>query len=511
MADDHIQRPYRASQPPVRNAPGIASATPSASDPLAELARLIGQNDPFAEYGRDGGQRAAAAPVVGPAEYAQPPAHDLPAAAAPAYADERYAAAPGYADEQYAAQPAPFPPPAAPPPQYAHEDYGDPAYAGDAYAQGVLPGHADETAQSAYEQGLYDPNNPQSAAEQEHFYDDVPPRRRTGILAIAAVFALAVIGTAGAFGYRALYGSSAPSGPPPVIKADVKPSKIVPAADSKDPKSAKLIYDRVNNGQNEKLVSREEQPVGIKDKPVGTVLPQGQNGAPGSGSMQQAALGSGVLGVEPKKIHTIAIHPNQTANAPAQPPAAAPAPMPAPAPAHAQPATPSKPPSRAATNPAPRQVAHAEPPVRHAAAPSNAPLSLNPNAPAAPARTAPRTMRTGAVAAPTPIAPARTTAPAPAPTRTSAPTHIAPASSGGYAVQIVARHNEADAQASFRSLQAKYPQQLGGKAPLIRRVDLGAKGIYYRAMVGPFGSADEASQVCSRLKAAGGQCIVQRI
>jgi cell division septation protein DedD len=122
---------------------------------------------------------------------------------------------------------------------------------------------------------------------------------------------------------------------------------------------------------------------------------------------------------------------------------------------------------------------------------------------------APRTMRTGAVAAP--IAPARTAAPAPAPTRTSTPTHIAPASSGSYAVQISSRHNEADAQASFRSLQAKYPQQLGGRAPLIRRVDLGAKGIYYRAMVGPFGSADEASQVCSRLKAAGGQCIIQRI
>jgi hypothetical protein len=499
MADDHIQRPYRASQPPVRSAPGIASATPSASDPLAELARLIGQSDPFAEYGRDGGQRAAAAPGVGPAEYPPAPAHDLPASAAPAYADEHYAAAPGYADEQYAAQVAPFPPPAAPPPQYAHEDYGDPAYAGDAYAQGI-PDHADEAAQLDYEHGPYDPNNPQSVAEQEHFYDDVPPRRRTGILAIAAVFALAVIGTAGAFGYRALYGSSSPSGPPPVIKAEVKPSKIVPAADSKDPKSGKLIYDRVNNGQKEKLVSREEQP-------VGTVLPQDQNGAPGGGSMQQAALGNGVLGVEPKKIHTIAIHPNQTVDAPAQPPAAAPAPAPAPA----RPAAPAPSP-RAAANPAPRQVAHAEPPARHAAAPSNAPLSLNPNAPAAPARTPQRTVRTAAVAAPTPIAPARAAAPASiAPTRTTAPTHVAPAGGGGYAVQIVARHNEADAQTSFRSLQAKYPQQLGGRAPLIRRVDLGAKGIYYRAMVGPFGSADEASHVCSSLKAAGGQCIVQRI
>jgi hypothetical protein len=77
-------------------------------------------------------------------------------------------------------------------------------------------------------------------------------------------------------------------------------------------------------------------------------------------------------------------------------------------------------------------------------------------------------------------------------------------------VQISSRQSEADAQAAFRSLQARYPDQLNGRASMIRRVDLGAKGVYYRAMVGPLG-ADEASQLCASLKAAGGQCIVQRI
>ena len=77
-------------------------------------------------------------------------------------------------------------------------------------------------------------------------------------MAIAG-FALAVIGTAGAFGYRALFGSSASTGPPPVIKADTSPTKIVPATAGKDPKSGKLIYDRVaERGQDEKLVSRED-------------------------------------------------------------------------------------------------------------------------------------------------------------------------------------------------------------------------------------------------------------
>jgi cell division protein FtsN len=44
----------------------------------------------------------------------------------------------------------------------------------------------------------------------------------------------------------------------------------------------------------------------------------------------------------------------------------------------------------------------------------------------------------------------------------------------------------------------------------VKRVDLGEKGVYYRAFAGPFGSSEEASQVCNSLKSAGGQCFVQR-
>jgi cell division protein FtsN len=46
---------------------------------------------------------------------------------------------------------------------------------------------------------------------------------------------------------------------------------------------------------------------------------------------------------------------------------------------------------------------------------------------------------------------------------------------------------------------------------VVKRVDLGEKGVYYRAFAGPFSSVDQATQVCSNLKAAGGpQCIIQR-
>jgi hypothetical protein len=77
-------------------------------------------------------------------------------------------------------------------------------------------------------------------------------------------------------------------------------------------------------------------------------------------------------------------------------------------------------------------------------------------------------------------------------------------------VQLSSQRSEAEAQASYRSLQSKYPDQLSDRSVMIRRVDLGSKGVYYRAMVGPFASSDEASQLCSDLKAAGGQCLIQR-
>jgi cell division septation protein DedD len=114
------------------------------------------------------------------------------------------------------------------------------------------------------------------------------------------------------------------------------------------------------------------------------------------------------------------------------------------------------------------------------------------------------------------------TPPAPVPSRSRAHAAVAtttPAggtaaetttASGGYAVQVSSQRSEADAQAAFRALRAKFPNQLGGREPIVRRADLGAKGIYYRAMVGPFASMEEAAGMCSNLKAAGGTCLVQR-
>ncbi len=77
-------------------------------------------------------------------------------------------------------------------------------------------------------------------------------------------------------------------------------------------------------------------------------------------------------------------------------------------------------------------------------------------------------------------------------------------------MQVSSQKSEADALASYKVLQGKYSGILGPRAPVVRRADLGDKGVFYRALVGPFGTTDEATQFCVNLQSAGGKCIVQR-
>jgi cell division septation protein DedD len=72
----------------------------------------------------------------------------------------------------------------------------------------------------------------------------------------------------------------------------------------------------------------------------------------------------------------------------------------------------------------------------------------------------------------------------------------------------MAAKSEADAQAAFRSAQAKY-SALNGRQPLIRRKDT-ANGVFYAAQVGPFGAKGDAEQLCDTLKSSGGNCWVYK-
>jgi hypothetical protein len=166
---------------------------------------------------------------------------------------------------------------------------------------------------------------------------------------------------------------------------------------------------------------------------------------------------------EPRRIKTLSVRGDQ-----AEPAAAAPAP---------------------AAAPMTRSMA-AKPgrnPPASANASANTPMSISPQA-AAPAAAEGRMASTNSMQ--------------------GADTGVTP--TNGYLVQVSSQRSENDAQASYRSLQTKFPDVLGQRQPVIKRADLGEKGIYYRAMVGPFGTPDEAVQLCNNLKTAGGQCVVQK-
>ena len=504
MADRYQDRSYPADANYDRgddhHAPGRAE-----SDPLAELARLIGQTDPFANIGGRANQQVQ--PRNAP-QYQAPVEHDdAPAAGPPPWMQRaaRQEAPPqdySYDDqgaEDYPAAEHPLRRYAAQHPEAA-ADYGHPQ----PYAevdQPLDPSRYDDALYGQLDDGQHGQHDPAYADDPYAYqdgYDDgaeeQQPKRRGGLATVVVVLALAVVGTGAAFAYRTYLGSPR-SGDPPIIKADTSPTKIVPAPT--DP-NAKLP-DRLAAGDgSEKIVPREEAPVDVnantKAGPRMVFPPLNQNANPPSpasvapSTQPPASAGNGTMpNSQPRAIKTFTVRGDQPDSS-AVPVSTAP-PAAAPAPAAARPVAPARAAATPRTSPAAAANANAS---------ANAPLSLSPQAAqdapqAAPAAPEPRTHM--ANNAPVPLAPATT---------------AAPAATGSYLVQVSSQKNEADAQASYRVLQGKFPAVLGSHSALIKRADLGDKGVYYRAMVGPFGSSEEASQFCGSLKSAGGQCVIQR-
>jgi cell division septation protein DedD len=513
---------YRSSRPD-----RLSQDRPS-GDPLSELARLIGQDDVAAATARNGASRrhrdGADREEVSPA----PPRRGGPA---PEELHEAGSDRHGRYDESDARQGG-YEPSAAGLQEgdaydpragngagyHAYEDDGGfrrgseaddrGAYAegeGEAYDAPAYDDRYDEDPEAAgYDNGPY---YGQDGRMAEDVYEGAPPRRRSRLFPLAVVLGVAVVGTAAAYGYRTW--TNAGSDTPPVIKANTDPTKLM--ATGGDGQPGKQIYDRLDRGpgQNEQVVSREEEPVNLQGRSVpgdglttsGTVATGSLGGLPSGGPVASPPMLSGgtpTTDGEPRRVRTIPIRPDQGAGAgaadanttapPAEMPAAA-APMPAaPTPAVQMPATPApaasrgrgarapKPPATVATAEPPPQAQDAEPPAAHA-----------------------------------PPAPA----PAPAAAASGQPHRVATTSNaadgtGHYVVQVSSQRSEADAQASYKALQQKYASVLGGHDPIIRRADLGDKGTFYRAQVGPFATMDEATQLCNSLKSAGGQCIIQR-
>jgi SPOR domain len=476
MADDHTLGSYRSTDPQRRaSEPARPNEQAGSGDPLAELARLIGQSDPFAEFGRSSARRTARQ------------AQAQPQAASPAAAEQRYAPAQEQwhapaPEQQFAADDAHGRDSYGADPYGAHADYAHPpAHAGE---ERLPAGHVhDEVPLAADHQGQYQHDDQlhqsqQYADEQqdgydadqyyedeasldphdEEMYDDPPPARgRSGLTTALALVGCALLGTVGAYAYRSYTGPAGSTQPPPVITADNStPTKIVPAT-AGDPQSAKAV---VVNAGKEQLVSKQEEPVALKE-PAPQPAPRVAAPPPAAPAPQPSAAAATAAN-EPKKVRTVTIRPDGS-DMSARPVGA---PPPAPPPSAAAPAAP-----------------------KAAAARSGGPISLDPQGGGEPASAT--AGRTQTAAAP----------PRPAPDATSN-------ASGGFVVQLSSQKSESEALSAFRSLQAKFPNELGGRQPMIRRADLGSKGVFYRTLVGPFASAHEAGQFCSNYKAAGGQCVV---
>lgn len=476
---------------------------------MAELARLIGQTDPFGSQARP-----AARPPAPPApEPYQPPAQDYAQDHAQGYAQDGYAAQ-DYQDSYEETPPPPGPPAwmrranvqAQPAPLPEHQEYQPAAvHPLQRYAtQQAAPepeyhqqpqAYAEQNAQpdpSRYDDALYgqlesgaqdyqrDPSYPddpyayQSDYPEDELEDEPPKKQRGGLITVAAILALAVVGTGGAFAYKTYMGSPR-SGEPPIIKADNTPTKIVPAPSDG---SAKVPDRMVTGDGSEKIVPREEAPIDVNAKSGGPRVvfpPLNQNANPPPvASVSPSTVPPPVAGAapsngtlpnnEPRRIRTLAVKGDQ--NDAAAPQGAA---------------------AKQTAAPKSAPTASRNPPTS-ANASANQPLSLAPQADQ-PAAAPPTRM---AATNPTQIAPS-----------------AAPADSGGgtVLVSIASQDSESAARDAFRVAQGKYASVLGARSPVIKRVEVDGK-VKYRAMVGPYRTRQEAAQFCTELKTAGGQCFI---
>ncbi|MCB5177010.1 SPOR domain-containing protein [Microvirga lenta] len=474
---DEIERQLAQAQ----GAPSQA-APATRNDPLAELARIVGQDDPFQSL-LAGDQPAR------PRNQANAGLDDLfavrePAAAAPAPRAAQpqtprggQAAAPAYHYDQY-------PQAEARPDQYA-------------YHQAPAQGHDAHDAydHTAYGQDYYDPNaahHADSGYDQDADMGYAPvekPRSRKGLILAGAVLGAVVIGGGGAY----LLGggsSSLSGGEPPLIEASNEPIKVQPQNPGgvEIPNQNKQIYERANT--ETKVVNREEQPVDVAQ-----AVRMNSGGAGDATGATSAGRPAGGLDLgEPRKVRTVTIRPDGSV---VQPGGAA-----APRAAGSVLPTMSLPPAAQgnAAPPPPAQVA--------AAAPQPAPSTP------APAQPAPAPEPVQAAPAPTPAASTPASGSSPQRVASAQPVAVAPAETpplvtptGDFSVQLGVSSSESDAQAAFERFQKKYPE-LEGLPSIIRKAEVNGNTLY-RVRVGPM-ARDEASSLCSRLQGQGGQCFVAK-
>lgn len=461
-------------------------SAPAQRDPLSELARIVGQDDPFS---------VLLAPSPADRRPTREPAPEpLPSVSFPqnwetAYEPEPHGHDPAYGAvyDQPEAQHAPYQGytlrgSAAAVDESHVQHYGasfDGAGSHPAHDGGRSVGYAEYMPVDAGYGQSQSEADPSAYAEQERY--SAPPRSRKTLMAIGAALGVAVLGAGGAYVFRGGGSHAGANGEPPIVTAAAGPVKVAPQNPGgvEIPDQNKQIYDRSGQDAPTKIVSREEQPIDVKQAarvasagigplPSGGVSSVTPAPAPSQNGEINAALG------EPRRVRTVSVSPDGAMKSPGASVASA-----GPATTGATPSassTPALPPQR------PRDTAVTTPQAPPAAAPSAMPDAT---------RAAKPPQKVAAAAEPT--------------TQAGSAAEL---SSGGYLVQLAVRPSEKEAKTAFQQLQQRHGDELAGRSPAIRKAEVNGSTVY-RVRVGPM-ARDEASSLCSKLQASGGQCFVAK-
>ncbi|UCI23447.1 SPOR domain-containing protein [Mesorhizobium sp. B2-8-5] len=385
------------------------------------------------------------------------------------------------------------------------------------------------------------------------------PRRR-GVMIAALVGAVVVLGGLGALAFS--FGGKGGSEAPVIVKADNSPIKVKPEnpGGTVVPNQDNKVYDAVAKGGGaakpaepvqQKLVNTTEQPVDLaskepppsrvvdlapndNDAAAGTdaaddsaaalpgvaqaTVPQSaQPAAPASAQpaapapkaedriaqvLQQDAdntVNNDVVAVAPRKVKTMMVKPDGSL-VPREDPAPA-----APKVAAAEP-----------SDPAPQHVAPASDGQQTGTVASDADQADAPALkPAKPAKKVEAKAQSANTPAVVPVAPAR---PSDQPVDIVGevkPDQVASidpavaAGGGSWSMQIASQPTVESAQSTYQDLQRRYGSVLSGRTANIVKAEVAGKGTFYRVRV-PAQSRNDAINLCTSYKAAGGNCFVSR-
>ncbi|RWP04257.1 SPOR domain-containing protein, partial [Mesorhizobium sp.] len=370
------------------------------------------------------------------------------------------------------------------------------------------------------------------------------PSRGRGLFIAAIVGAVAVAGGLGAFALS--FGGKGGSEAPVIVKADNAPIKVKPEnpGGAVVPNQDNKVYDAVRGAKpaepvQEKLVTNVEEPVDVQAKDparaidlspdqntaaagtdVGNAAPMAgaasadnasaDNTAPAPKSedriaqvLQDADKGTNadVVAVAPRKVRTMVVKsdgslvPREDPAAPAAPLMAATEPV-DPAPQHVAPAAQADADQTGTVAPAAAQ-ADDVPALKPVAKPKAEAQSANTPAkvPLAPQRPSDQPVDVVGEVKPDQVA------------------SIDPASTaaggGSWSMQIASQPTVESAQSSYQDLQRRYGSVLAGRTANIVKAEIAGKGTFYRVRV-PAQSRNDAINLCTSYKAAGGNCFVSR-